>query len=157
MQKLVHRIDFINGFGAGGGSRTHTGIRPTDFKSGMSTIPSRPHLALFFNFQFRAYIGPENSLLVATPCSVCISLHRRKDFKSGMSTIPSRPHSGNSVWQPMRLFLALCLPDNNAIVQQYLLFLGHSRQKRPWYFALIQVSLSKCAGNPSSLTDCIAT
>ena len=31
--------------GAGGGSRTHTGIRPTDFKSGMSTIPSRPQLA----------------------------------------------------------------------------------------------------------------
>ncbi len=23
---------------------------PTDFKSGMSTIPSRPHLALVFNF-----------------------------------------------------------------------------------------------------------
>jgi hypothetical protein len=28
--------------GAGGGTRTPTGIRPTDFKSGMSTIPSRP-------------------------------------------------------------------------------------------------------------------
>ncbi len=35
--------DIIKLFGAGGGSRTHTGIRPTDFKSGMSTIPSRPH------------------------------------------------------------------------------------------------------------------
>ena len=29
--------------GAGGGTRTPTGIRPSDFKSGMSTIPSRPH------------------------------------------------------------------------------------------------------------------
>ena len=28
--------------GAGGGTRTHTGIRPSDFKSDMSTIPSRP-------------------------------------------------------------------------------------------------------------------
>jgi len=47
---------------------------------------------LFFNFQFRAYIGPRNSLLVTTPCSVCTFPCRRKDFKSGMSTIPSRPH-----------------------------------------------------------------
>lgn len=33
----------IRFFGAGGGTRTHTGIRPSDFKSDMSTIPSRPH------------------------------------------------------------------------------------------------------------------
>ena len=73
-------------FGAGGGSRTHTGIRPTDFKSGMSTIPSRPHLASSSNFQFRAYIGPENSLFVATPCSVCTLQYRPKDFKSAAYT-----------------------------------------------------------------------
>ncbi len=30
-------------FGAGGGTRTHTGLPPSDFKSDMSTIPSRPH------------------------------------------------------------------------------------------------------------------
>ena len=29
-------------FGAGGGTRTHTALRPSDFKSDMSTIPSRP-------------------------------------------------------------------------------------------------------------------
>lgn len=28
--------------GAGGGTRTPTGIRPTDFKSGVSTIPPHP-------------------------------------------------------------------------------------------------------------------
>ena len=31
--------------GAGGGTWTRTGIRPPDFKSGMSTIPSRPQQA----------------------------------------------------------------------------------------------------------------
>jgi hypothetical protein len=36
-------IDLNCIFGAGGGTRTPTGIRPSDFKSGMSTIPSRPH------------------------------------------------------------------------------------------------------------------
>jgi len=46
---------------------------------------------LFFNFQFRAYIGPENRFLVSTPCFVCTLPYRLKDFKSGMSTIPSRP------------------------------------------------------------------
>ena len=32
--------------GTGGGTRTPTGIRPTDFKSGVSTIPPRPHLTI---------------------------------------------------------------------------------------------------------------
>ena len=31
--------------GAGGGTRTHMAVRPTDFKSDMSTIPSRPHVS----------------------------------------------------------------------------------------------------------------
>lgn len=41
--------------GAGGGTRTPTGIRPTDFKSGVSTIPPRPHLALSAKFSFSPY------------------------------------------------------------------------------------------------------
>ena len=40
---------FIKINGAGGGTRTHTAIRPPDFKSGMSTIPSRPHMTLLGN------------------------------------------------------------------------------------------------------------
>lgn len=40
LEKNSQVLDNIGG--AGGGSRTHTAIRPPDFKSGMSTIPSRP-------------------------------------------------------------------------------------------------------------------
>ena len=35
-------MNYLNFDGAGGGTRTHTAIRPSDFKSDMSTIPSRP-------------------------------------------------------------------------------------------------------------------
>ncbi len=42
--------DFGENFGAGGGTRTHTGIRPSDFKSDMSTIPSRPHGAAHLGY-----------------------------------------------------------------------------------------------------------
>ena len=36
--------------GAGGGTRTHTGKSPSDFKSDMSTIPSRPQRAFHRKF-----------------------------------------------------------------------------------------------------------
>lgn len=36
------RYDKVVNIGAGGGTRTPTGIRPTDFKSDVSTIPPRP-------------------------------------------------------------------------------------------------------------------
>ena len=48
-------------FGAGGGTRTPTGFRPTDFKSGVSTIPPRPHLALSSKFSSRPITGQETA------------------------------------------------------------------------------------------------
>lgn len=89
-------------YGAGGGTRTHTGIRPSDFKSDMSTIPSRPHLALSSDFQIQGSIGPESCLLVTTPCFVYVLPHQSKGFIPAASKIPQRVNPGH------RVLLSLC-------------------------------------------------
>lgn len=85
------------GYGAGGGTRTHTGIRPSDFKSDMSTIPSRPHLAPSSKLQIPDGLGPENRLFVTTPCFVYALLHTAKVFMPSAHNIPTRANSGHRV------------------------------------------------------------
>lgn len=58
---------------------------PTDFKSGMSTIPSRPHLALLFKFMSMARLWTPNNRMIATCCFVFISQHRYKVFSRRLS------------------------------------------------------------------------
>lgn len=83
VQDVTFSVYLRKSNGAGGGTRTHTGIRPSDFKSDMSTIPSRPHPAP----SVKRALGPEQSdpqtnlkQRVSTPCFVCRFSRMHKRF-----------------------------------------------------------------------------